>query len=128
MAEFIYGECMHCGQRIQLPKPVEYQSTADDFAAEQCDCPDAVLCRKVKRGQARVDQLFGPDAETRGFKPVAEDETIQTLYELVMHVAEHRILNVTLLLNGYGRAKIGMTGKGKLKVERQEVHAYQLEE
>ena len=127
MENYKFGICRHCGQQSTLNKAMDTQEEADTEAATQCDCPGANTERQIKKGQERVLQLFGPDADNLGFDPVSESEIVEHLNDTVVRVAHHQLLSATLNLRSYGKAKIGLTSKSKIKVERSVVQAYQLE-
>ncbi len=131
MAEtgFIYhGECGHCGQSIALKFPTLSQDEANAQAMEMCDCEGSKAERQIKTGKERVAKLFGTESAELGFEPVGSDETLGVLHTAVENVVRHNLISAIFNLRGYGRAKISLNSKGKIKVERQEVHAYQLEE
>lgn len=127
MEGYKLGICRHCGQQRNISPPTPTQEDADYEAAADCECPGANTERQIRKGQERVKQLFGEDANKLGFLQVAESEIIEHLYSTVERVANHQISSVTLNLSSYGKAKISMNTKNKIKVERQVVQAYQLE-
>ena len=128
-----YGTCHFCGQAILIDcLTTTPQEERDAEASWQCDCPQACIQReveqKIENANARIDQLFGPEAEELGFKEVKDRDTIRQLQEMVAAVAHGKIRGGSLDIGWSTKAKISMSSKGKINVERTETSKYKLEE
>lgn len=131
--EQAYGTCHFCGQAILIDcLTTTPQEERDAEASWQCDCPQACTQReiqqKIENANARIDQLFGPEAEELGFKEVKDRDTIRQLQEMVAAVAHGKIRGGSLDIGWSTKAKISMSSKGKINVERTETSKYKLEE
>jgi hypothetical protein len=124
------GACRHCGQ-LQEVGPHPSQKDADETAAEVCSCPNARIERRVTEQIAdandRVNRLFGETAEELGFKPIAEKGPVELLDNVVELIARRLISSATVQIRGQCKAKISLTTKGKIKVERSETRSCGLE-
>ena len=63
-----------------------------------------------------------------GFAPIAAEEPLQLLNAIAEQTARGFITSATINVRGLCKAKITMTTKEKIKVERSETKTYQLEE
>jgi hypothetical protein len=129
--EIAYGTCHHCGQLLAVGKGMYTQMDADADAEGICKCPSAMhhrrIVKNISEGRDRIQQLFGPGAGSLNFKPIDASEPVELLNDAVEKVARHQISSITLAIWGTCKAKIGLTAKGKIKVERSEAHSCQLE-
>ncbi len=82
---------------------------------------------QIDDARDRIQQLFGTGAAELSFAPIDEREPVALLDNLVELVARRFISSATVQIRGYCRAKVSLTGKGKIKVERSEAHVYHLE-
>ena len=62
------------------------------------------------------------------FSPIAAEEPLQLLNAIAEQTARGFITSATINVRGLCKAKITMTTKEKIKVERSETKTYQLEE
>ncbi len=128
---YAFGTCRFCGQVSAVDGDWNTQEAADDAAINTCDCPKARSERsaieQINDAKVRIQQLFGPDATEYSFAPVAEPEPITLLDNLVELVARRHISSAAVQIRGYCKAKISLTKKGKIKIERSEARSYQLE-
>lgn len=126
-----YGTCRYCGQSVALEFAEETQEAADFAASEQCSCPEAkqehVIRQRIDAAKDRIRKIFGADAGECGFQPVTA-ETLQMLDDLAELTARGFITSAAVNIYGLCKAKITMTTKAKIKVERSETRSYQLED
>lgn len=131
-AAFAFGTCRFCGQTLSLDTDYGTQEAADATASELCDCFDAkeerAVQAKTRDARYRIRQVFGSEAERLGFKPVDAPEILDLMDGVAELVARGYVTSAALNIRGRGRAKISITAKEKIKVERHEVRSFQLEE
>lgn len=119
--ETILGACRFCGQTktIHPLSPYMTDEEADAIATEECDCKSAQAYRdkegKRKRGKAAVEMKFG--SGEYGERNVSED-TLCFLKAAVDLVLEEHIENVQVKISPTMTAKITMTSKGNVKLEK----------
>ena len=127
-----FGTCRYCGQVVNLDYEEETQAEADIAASEKCECYDARhernLRKQITAAQNRIRKIFGDDAAKLGFAPIAAEEPLQLLNAIAEQTARGFITSATINVRGLCKAKITMTTKEKIKVERSETKTYQLEE
>lgn len=127
-----FGTCRYCGQVVNLDYEEETQAEADIAASEKCECYDARhernLRKQITAAQNRIRKIFGDDAAKLGFAPIAAEEPPQLLNAIAEQTARGFITSATINVRGLCKAKITMTTKEKIKVERSETKTYQLEE
>ena len=120
-----FGTCRYCGQVVNLDYEEETQAEADIAASEKCECYDARhernLRKQITAAQNRIRKIFG-------FAPIADEEPLQLLNAIAEQTARGFITSATINVRGLCKAKITMTTKEKIKVERSETKTYQLEE
>lgn len=130
--ENTYGVCKYCGQVASAEEAFESKAEANRWASENCTCASATAERRTREqiedGCDRVDKLFGSECEVYGFEPVAEERILEKLCEAVKWVAKGYARQIVLQLADYGKATIGLTAKGRIRVSRSESRSYQLEE
>ena len=73
-------------------------------------------------------ELFGEKADKYGFEPIEEAGIIDILFEAIGLVANQKILAMNIQINGITSAKLSISGKGKINIERKETSKYKLEE
>ena len=129
---FSLGTCRFCGQLVNLERERDTQEAADIAASEECSCFDARAERSTRRqienAQDRIRKIFGDEAEELGFRPIDAPEPLRLMDEIAVLVARGYISSATINVRGQCRAKISLTSKEKIKVERSETRSYQLEE
>ena len=116
-----FGTCRYCGQVVNLDYEEETQAEADIAASEKCECYDA-------RHERNLRKIFRDDAAKLGFSPIAAEEPLQLLNAIAEQTARGFITSATINVRGLCKAKITITTKEKIKVERSETKTYQLEE
>lgn len=118
--EFI-GACRFCGQVCTSEKEFLSQIEADDYATEWCGCDEAQEYRDrleaIRTAKANVYLLFGIGCEKFSFSPIPDD-SLRLLETLVDAIASKGIGAVTLKLACGDIAKISVTAKGAIKVNR----------
>lgn len=126
-----YGTCRYCGQVVNLDYDEQTQEAADFAASEQCSCDEAKrecgVRKRIDAAKDRIRKIFGADAEKYGFQPVSA-ESLQMLDALAELTARGFITSAAVNVRGLCKAKITLTSKEKIKVERSETRSYQLEE
>ena len=127
-----YGSCIFCGQALLIDcKSGISIMERNRLATTQCHCPEAEhearLQKQIEKAKERIIQLFGRRASDLGFSPF-NDKITEFLLLIVSLIACHSLNGVVVQLPGVCRAKITMTTKGTIKVERSETTKYQLEE
>lgn len=129
--DYTMGTCAYCGQTLTVG-PFGTQEEADEQASLACGCPDAREAasemesedeRAGKREQtledARADitDLFGEPAAERGDISVSA-EVCDGLYQMAVWVYDQELRSVTIGITQSCRAKISVTDKGKLTIQR----------
>ena len=126
------GACRFCGQVIHIDRQYETPDEADAVATEHCNCYKATSERRVNKqitdGNLRICRIFGEDAAELDFVPIDSTEIFGFLEGVVEMTARGFISSATIQIRGKCKAKISMTSKEKIKVERTETKTYQLEE
>jgi hypothetical protein len=126
------GTCRLCGQIVSLKKPADSEEEADFEASMLCSCTDAKIMqmryKRIERAKKRIDELFGPPAVAQNFEPITEPEVIEQLHRIVELTGNGKLERTSITLPRYGKAKISLTSKSLIKIERSEVHACQMEE
>ena len=114
-AELQVGYCNACGQARQFQTSGGVgQKQLDEWATDECKCEEGMEERRIKRSQKKAEEniktLFGTDFP----------ETAAVLNNALPFILVDRIESITIK-TGYGiDAKISITNKGKVKVEKKE--------
>ncbi|RGU89815.1 hypothetical protein DWW31_18360 [Clostridium sp. AF15-17LB] len=94
------------------------EETTNEAAAELCDCIQAKMYTKKKRqkenAREAIDKQFGQQAEENETEP----PVIGLLETVADMVVEDRISSATIDIGDGLKAKISITSKGYIKVER----------
>lgn len=112
------GGCKFCGQIRALEVPADWtEEMCNELATELCECTESeIYTRKKKQKEKAVEAIeeqFGEKAEDR-----MEGEVTGLLNDIADMVIENKI-NSGMLDIGEGiKAKIALTAKGAVKVER----------
>ena len=112
-AELQVGYCNDCGQarQFQTSGRVE-QSQLDEWATEECTCAAASERRMIKKRQERandnIDKLFGEKFP----------ETAAVLQTALPFLIKDQIESITIKTGYDIDAKMSVTAKGKVKVEK----------
>lgn len=112
------GGCRFCGQIAALEVPVGWtEETCDELATELCGCAAAQAYAGKKRQKEKametIEEQFGGKAE----KKVGE-EVVELLNDIADAVIEEKIDSGTLDIGHGMKAKIAVTAKGLVKIER----------
>lgn len=126
------GCCYYCGKTAILDYPKEAKKeTKDEIATKECDCTQAKFERdkelEIERAKERILQLFGNDARQMGFEPMLEAEIHKLMNTVVELIANKLIRGVTIEINGGTKAKLSVSAKGKINIERAQAIKYKLE-
>lgn len=113
------GGCQFCGQMITVEVPEGWkEEKIDELATECCKCQEAEgYAYKKRRKERAVEAIlkqFGPYQETG----IIREGTMELLAEIADQVVEDKIQSGTIDIGGGLKAKISMTAKGAVKVER----------
>ena len=124
------GTCQFCDQIIAV-NALPSLGEADLAATDQCKCPGAKserwIAERINDAIQRIDQLFGAEAQQYGFLPIKEREVIDLLETIAIRLAHGLISGATVRIRGSCTAKISLSAKGKIKIQRTETNAYSLE-
>ncbi len=112
------GGCRFCGQIADIKAPLNYtDDQRDELATELCKCYEAEYYTNKKswkeRAHDRIEKLFGEESE----EPINDSE-IKILHDAVEPVANNDITSMTVDFGNGIKAKINITAKGKIKVQR----------
>lgn len=125
------GACRYCGQiSADQPPGLETQEEADEWVTGSCRCTNATMARslrdRIEEAKGRVRELWGEGCERYGFEPVEYGIT-QSLCGLVELAAAGAVRSAAIQTTDHGKASIGVSAKGTIKVARIEARACQLE-
>lgn len=112
------GGCRFCGQTAALELPAEWDGAfVDEAVTEHCNCIEATIYTNKKKQKERAEK-----AVTRQFGENSghqiEGETIDILLLAIDGIIEDRITGITVDIGDGLKAKINVTAKGAIKVER----------
>lgn len=113
------GGCQFCGQMITVEVPEGWkEEKIDELATECCKCQEAEdYVHKKRRKERAIEAIihqFGPYQQ----KGVIKEKTMELLAEIADQVVEDKIQSGTIEIGEGLKAKIRMTAKGAVKVER----------
>ena len=114
-----HGACKFCGQMASLQIPEDWSSEmADELATELCNCLEAYVytSKKNKKEKAAkaIEEQFGQDEEGK-----QTDEKVKSLLiTLSDAIVENQIKSGTVDIGDGIKAKISVTAKGFIKVEK----------
>lgn len=113
------GGCRFCGQIITVEAPGGWEEEEiDELATECCGCEEAknyaFKKKRKERALEAISKQFGPYQETG----IIREGTMELLAEIADQVVEDKTQSGTIDIGGGLKAKIGMTAKGAVKVER----------
>ena len=111
--ELQVGYCNECGQARQFQTSGEVeQPLLDEWATEECKCPAASERRTIKiryeRATENIEKLFGEKFP----------ETVEVLKTALPFLIKDQIESITIKTGYDIDAKISVTAKGKVKVEK----------
>lgn len=112
------GGCKFCGQITALEVPSDWTAEmCNELATELCGCLDAEIYTRKKRQKEKaveaIEEQFGDKAEEK-----ADEEVIGLLASIAELVIENQLNSGTLDMGNGRKAKIAITTKGLVKVER----------
>lgn len=113
------GGCKFCGQIADIETPESWtDEIVDEAVTEGCGCIKAMIYTRKKGQKERavdaIEKNFGPEAEQDQVK----DEVKKLLIDIAYMVVEGDINSGTIDIGNGIKAKISMTAKGYVKVER----------
>ena len=122
MTEEYTGVCRFCGQMKTgtLPVGMEWtQEDIDEYVAETCDCAEsAIYSRKKKQKEVamrQIELLFGKDSDME-----QEEDIMILLRGGAISMVEGKLQKLSIDINAQIKARMSMTSKGKIKIERQD--------
>lgn len=112
-SELQVGYCEACGQARQFQTSGGVaQDQLNEWATDECSCPVGQERRKLKRSkeraEANIEKLFGEKFP----------ETAEVLKVALPHIILDRIDCITIKTGYDVDAKLSVTAKGKVKVEK----------
>ena len=112
------GGCLFCGQIIALEvDPTWKQEELDELATELCDCTEAGAYTYTKKRREKAKKCIKEQFQ----EEIKENENIKHLLNVVTDmVINEEIRTFSCDINGKIKAKISMTAKGNVKIERTE--------
>lgn len=112
------GGCKFCGQTATVEVPEEWSDGfVDECATETCDCSEASTYtwkkERKEKAEKSIDDQFGQQS-----KDEVEEEILQFMRDAVENIIENRIGSVSIGITPEVKAKIAITSKGLIKVEK----------
>ena len=89
---------------------------------------NGICASRSRRRKTAFARFSGTMLQKLGFAPIAAEEPLQLLNAIAEQTERGFITSATINVRGLCKAKITMTTKEKIKVERSETKTYQLEE
>lgn len=113
------GGCKFCGQIRGIEVPADWdEDMCNELATEFCDCVEAEnYTRGKKRKEKAAEAIENQFGRAAGGDRV-EDSVKQLLLQIVDMAIEEKINSGTIDIGGGVKAKITVTTKGPVKVER----------
>lgn len=113
------GGCRFCGQIRGLEVPEEWdEDMCNEVATELCDCVEAeIYTRGIKRKEKAAEAIENQFGVAAGRDQV-EDSVKKLLLRIADMAIEEIINSATIDIGGGVKAKIAVTAKGSVKVER----------
>lgn len=107
------GACIYCGQMAQFETIGDVNpAQLDAWATEKCSCNEAKEARKKLKSKNAAEEYVK--------KMYEEDmpEVAEMLITGIELIYKAKIENLSININGITKAKISMTAKGNIKVEK----------
>lgn len=125
------GACKFCGQYYSLEYERDIVLTTEELnetATLKCNCDEAKEFQ-FKHGQKikaknRINKLFGNKAAEKE----VDQSIVETLHAAVEMLIKYTINSISIDIGHGIKAKLSMTAKGLIKVERNETVNYKFEE
>lgn len=130
MAEL--GHCHYCGEMAILDYPeTATQEEKNKMATKYCKCTQAANESEkeieTEKAKERIEQLFGENAIEMGFDSVLEQEINDLLNKIIELISNNYMRGATIEIDGSTKAKISISSKGKINIERIQAIKYKLE-
>lgn len=117
----IVGACRFCGQIGTSDRGFMNQKEADDYATQWCGCDEAQAYREkleaITTAKENISLLFGDGCEKYSFSLIPSDAVLM-LEDLVDAIGSGYISSVSVKLQSGDSAKVSVTAKGAIKVNR----------
>jgi len=129
MNDIYYGSCRFCGQIQAMDQlaPDVTQDEVDEAVTRKCDCSEAIHYRavqsRIETARKKVNELFVEKAGLYGFATLEDEHILSLIDQIVILVSNGWIRSGQVQLTGNEKAKVSMTSKGEIKVERAESSA-----
>lgn len=112
------GGCKFCGQIAALEVPTDWtEEMCNELATELCECVEAQSYSRKKKQKEKaaeaIEEQFGEKAESK-----VEEKVAGLLIDIADAVIEEKINSGSLDIGNGMKAKIAITAKGLVKVER----------
>lgn len=112
------GGCLFCGQTATVEVPEQWEDEKiDEYATELCDCAEAstYVWKKERKENAErsIEKQFG-----RQSKDEVEKEVLDFMKMAVENIVETRMSSISIGITPKVKAKIAVTSKGLIKVEK----------
>lgn len=126
------GCCYYCGNTAILDYPKDAtQEVKDQIATKECECTQAKMEREmeqeIQRAKERIIQLFGDESIEMGFEPIPEKRVHSILNTVVELISNKIIRGATIEIDSETKAKLTVSSKGKINIERTQAIKYKLE-
>lgn len=113
------GGCRFCGQIRGLEVPEEWdEDMCNEVATELCDCVEAEIYTRGKKRKEKAAEAIENQFGRAAGRDQVEDPVKQLLLQIVDMAIEEKINSGTIDIGGGVKAKITVTTKGPVKVER----------
>lgn len=127
------GACRYCGQiDVFSCLSTATQAEKDEIVTCACGCFGARRYTEqkaqVESAKDRVHRLFGEGAPDNGFKPIAREKVVELMGVTVGLIAQSELRSITIEITSRVKAKISISSKGKINVERIDTAKCKLEE
>lgn len=127
------GACRFCGQAEMIDCMTDStQQEKDEAATLTCNCAEARIyaeqIKQIENAKEKIRRLFGDEAAVNGFTPISRNKVIELMDAVVSLISRHELRCVTLEITSRVKAKLSVTSKGKITVERTDTTKSKLEE
>lgn len=107
------GACIYCGQTMQFETTGDVNpAQLDAWASEKCSCNEAKEARKKLKSKNEAEEYVKEMYEEK------MPEVAELLIRGIELIYEDKIANMSINIDGITKAKISMTAKGGIKVEK----------
>lgn len=113
------GGCRFCGQTRTLEAPPEWSDAfVDEAVTELCDCYEATRYVAKKKQKEKAERAIEKQFGQQAGKDEVEKEVVDMLMNILERVVEEQINSASVDIGKGVKAKISVTAKGFIKVER----------